>query len=41
MARLRILPEVSGSRKYKMAASKPKVLITQLLDKIATKFQML
>ena len=38
---LRILPDVSGSRKSKMASSKPEVLITQLLDKTATKFQMI
>jgi len=35
MALLTILTDVTGSRKSKMAASKPEVLIAQLLDKIA------
>ena len=38
-ALLRILPDVTVSRILKMAASKPEVLISQLLDKIATPFQ--
>ena len=36
MALLRILPDVTGSRKYKMAVVKPEVRIYQPLDKIAT-----
>src|SRR5208282_3621514 len=38
---LRIVPDVTGSRFLKMAASKPEVVITQLLGKIATLFQRL
>ena len=36
MALLRIPPDVTGSRKYKMAVVKQEVLISQPLDKIAT-----
>ena len=36
-----ILPDVTGNRKSKMAANKPKVRISQLLDKIGTPFQRL
>src|SRR5664279_960352 len=32
LALLRILPDICGSRKSKMAADKPEVLITQLVD---------
>src|SRR5208282_1609463 len=39
MAPLRILSDVTGSLLLKMAAAKPEVLISQLLDKIATPFQ--
>src|SRR5208282_5041588 len=38
---LGILPDVTGSRKLKMAAVKPEVLISQPLEKIATPFQRL
>src|SRR5208282_5890424 len=38
---LGILPDVTGSRKLKMATVKPEVLISQPLDKIATPFQRL
>ena len=41
MALLRILPDVTGSRFFKMAAVKPEILISQLLDKIATPLQRL
>ena len=41
MGLFRILPDVTGSRKFKMAAIKPEALISQLLDKIATPFQRL
>src|SRR5664279_961535 len=41
MVLLWILSVVAGSRKSKMAASKPDILISQLLDKIETKFQRL
>ena len=34
MAPLRILPDVTGSRIFKMAAAKPEELISQLLDNI-------
>ena len=34
-------PYVTGSQKFKMAAVKTEMLISQLLDKIATKFQRL
>ena len=37
----RILSDVTGSRKFKMAAAKPEVLISQLLNQIATPFQKL
>ena len=36
MALLRILPDVTGSRILKVAATKPEVLISQLLDNIST-----
>ena len=35
----RIVPDVTGSRFLKMAAAKPEVVISQLLDKISTPFQ--
>ena len=38
---LGILPDVTGSRKLKMATVKPELLISQPLDKIATRFQRL
>jgi len=41
MALLRILPNVTGSRSSKMAAVKPEVLLSQLLDQIATPFKRL
>ena len=41
MALFRIRSDVIGSRKSKMAAVKPEVLISQLVDKIATPFQQL
>src|SRR5271157_251340 len=41
LALLRIVPDVTGNRFYKIAASKPEVVIAQLLDKIATPFQRL
>src|SRR5664279_4285390 len=41
MVLLWILPVVAGSGKSKMAAFKPDILISQLQDKIATKFQRL
>jgi len=41
MALLRILPHVTGSRLFKMAAAKPEVLIYQLLDNIAKPLQRL
>ena len=42
MALVRMLSGVTGSRKkIKMAAAKPEVLISQLLDKIATPVQRL
>jgi len=34
-----ILPDVNGSRKSKMAAVKPEVLVSQLVDLIESKFQ--
>ena len=34
MVLLRILPDVSGSRKSKMAAMKTEVLTSQLIDKV-------
>ena len=34
-----VMPDVTGSRYLEMAAAKPEVLISQLPDKIATKFQ--
>ena len=37
----RITLYVNGSKKFKMAAVKTEMLISQLLDKIATKFQRL
>ena len=37
----RLLPDVTESRYLKMAAVKPEVLISQLLDQIATPFQRL
>ena len=40
-ALLRIPPDATGSRILKMAATKPEVLISQPLDKIATPFQRL
>src|SRR5208282_292058 len=40
-ALLRILPDATGSRILKMAATKPEVVISQPLDKIATPFQRL
>src|SRR5208282_1764955 len=40
-ALLTILPDVSGSQNSKMAAAKPEVLISQLLDQLATPFQRL
>ena len=36
-----ILPDVTGSRFFKMAATKPEVLISLFPDKIATPFQRL
>ena len=39
MALFRILPDVTRSRLFKMAAVKPEELISQLLNKIATPFQ--
>ena len=36
-----ILSDVTGSRKFKMVAVKPKELISQLLDMIGTPFQRL
>ena len=36
-----ILSDLTGSWKFKMAAVKPEVLISQSLDKIATPFQRL
>ena len=41
MALLRIVPDVTGSRFFKMAAANPEVLISQLTDHIATPFQRL
>ena len=41
MVPMRILSYVTGSRYLKMAAAKPEVLISQLLDKIVRKFQRL
>ena len=41
MALFRILSDVTGSRKSKMAAIKLEILISRLLDKIATPFQRL
>ena len=41
MALLRILPDVTGSRLFNMAAFKSEVLISQLVDKIAAPFQRL
>jgi hypothetical protein len=43
MKLLQISSGVSGSRKRicKMAACKPKVLLSQLVDKVETRFQML
>src|SRR5664279_2646159 len=35
----RLIPGVTGSRKFKIAATKPEILISPLQDKIATKFQ--
>ena len=40
-APLRILPDVTGSRKFKMAAAKPEVLIFRLPDDVETRFQRL
>src|SRR5208282_5698800 len=40
-ALLRILPDATGSRILKMAATKSEVIISQPLDKIATPFQRL
>src|SRR5208282_3776458 len=39
MAQVPILFDVTGSKQFKMAADKPEVLISRLLDKIASKFQ--
>src|SRR5664279_4511844 len=41
MGLVRILREQTRSRKSNITASKPDILISQLLDKIETKFQML
>src|SRR5208282_5060985 len=41
MELLRIVPGVTGSRLLKMAAAKPEVVISQLLEKISTPFQRL
>src|SRR5208282_2597457 len=41
MELLRIVPGVTGSRILKMAAAKPEVVISQLLEKISTPFQRL
>src|SRR5271157_3801186 len=41
MALFRILSDVTGSRKSKMAANKLVIRISRLLDKIATPFQRL
>src|SRR5664279_4563837 len=41
MELLGISPDVTGSQKFNMAAAKPEVLISQLLDEIETKFQRL
>ncbi len=38
---LGILSDVTGSWKLKMAVAKPEVLISQLVGKIATRFQRL
>ena len=39
MALVPILPDITFSKKFMMVAAKPEVLISQLLDKIGTKFQ--
>ena len=41
MVLLRILPDKTGSGNFRMVAAIPQVHITQVLDKIATKFQRL
>ena len=41
MILLQLLPDVTGNRHFRMAAAKPEVLISQLLDKMATPFQRL
>ena len=41
MALLQIVPDVTGSRFLKMAASKPEVVMSLFLDRIATPFQRL
>jgi hypothetical protein len=41
MVSLGILPDVTGSWKFKMAAVKPKVFIYQLQGKVATRFRWL
>src|SRR5208282_5842797 len=40
MVLLRILPDETGSGNFKMAAAEPQVPITQVLDKVAAKFQI-
>src|SRR5208282_2374944 len=39
MVLLRIHPDQTGSGNFKMVAAEPQVPITQVLDKVATKFQ--
>ena len=41
MRLLRMLRDLTGSAKSKMAAIKPEVMISQLVDELATKFQRL
>ena len=36
MALVPILPDVTGNKKFKMAADKPEIVIYQLLDEIAS-----
>jgi hypothetical protein len=38
MALMPMLADVTGRRNFKMATDKPEILISQLLDKIGTKF---
>src|SRR5258706_10539904 len=39
MALSSIVPDIRGVQKFKMAACKPEVVITQLVDEIQTRFQ--